>query len=196
MISFGSLRRKFMAQFPVIGPHANIECELMLANMKPLALLPVFDFSGTEEIPAHLKKCHSDRIRLDQAAEDGRLLSETFCYHPNKDENQPLQTVRIYGQKEHQADFEEFTNHYRAVITATSEEEEDAAYGLLTKEWGEYLGYRKRDQLFFNLSTTYTPNFHTHLVRMNAPFQSAYLTEMRNAALKEIEAQSIQPPEI
>lgn len=68
------MRRSFLSAFPVIGPHADIEMELMLAGKKPITWTFVAPDDATCD-DIRMQKAHRDRKLLDRAVTQGKLIS-------------------------------------------------------------------------------------------------------------------------
>ena len=157
-----------LAQLPVIGPHADIEAELLLAGIKPIGWVSVyrddyypqerdFDFASLDadkkkKLSEGLKKTRHEidmRRKLDEEVTKGNLKSVDVHY-PGRDPNDKGSISRVYCQPEHEQEMrmvaavsQKFAN--REPLTP----EEDK--NLAKKDMGEYLGYRKRDTMLFRL---------------------------------------------
>ncbi|GEM_PF-207686 len=142
-MKFKSLKREFLAAFPVIGPHVGIEAELMLAKKKDITWSPVFD-GDTNFGDDRILKMHLDRKRMDQAVEEGALIAMDVEYmHPQTPGERHI--LRHYAQPECEDILKRVVACYKY-----DRDPENHPESYLEKDIGHYLGYKKRDILFFN----------------------------------------------
>jgi len=163
-MKISKLKQQFLAAFPVIGPHSNIEAELMLAGTKPIAQYGLFDLPPNA--PVQFKKEVHDRLRLDRAVADGLLVStdRTFEF----EEGYPV-TFRFFAQPENEQEMIEYADGYETAETHT-------------KDYGRYLGYRRRDIALFRLNCSLPDIISRKLIDLNAPFQRAHLRQQLESA--------------
>lgn len=132
------------AQMPVIGPHAGIEPALLLSGHKRMGWIPAF--TDPETIP-HLigeaRREYDIQKELDDAVAAGKLKSIDVVYKPQG--NFLGGTVRHYCQPQFE---EEMRFIARINEKLFNHERPDEA---LKKSFGDYLGYRKRDQLLWKV---------------------------------------------
>ena len=163
-----SLTEKFLAAFPVIGPHADIEGELMLAGQKPIALFDVFTPHPNDDFER--KKMCYDRLRMDQAVTNGTLVSAD---REITQEDGESFTMRFFAQPEKEQEMLEFADGY------------NSGAGL-TKSHGAYLGYRKRDICLFRATSILPEPIEKSLINLNTIFQRAYSDkQLKNAGIEE-----------
>jgi hypothetical protein len=158
------MKRSFLALFPVVGPHADIEAELMLVGKKPITWSLVVPDDVTFKA-WRTQKEHQDRKLLDQAVAEGKLIAvDVEMRHPD----QHITIFRHYaqlGQEENLRRVSEFNKH---AFNSDHLPEVD-----LDKDIGHYLGYKKRDILFFN-NFNLLPNFITRaIINLNSLCQQA-----------------------
>lgn len=168
-----SLKRKFLATLPVIGPHANIEAEMMLAGKKPITWMHAMkENEHTEDI--RLKIEQRGRKLLDKAVESGQLIAidvkQLNPNHPNGG-----MVFRHYAQPDNEEKLKLIAAYNTAAFNGKepSQELEKA----LDKDFGHYLGYRKRDILFFNniINSRHVPNvIKDKILDLNVRSQKAY----------------------
>lgn len=170
------LKESFLAAMPVIGPHAHIESELMLAGEKPLTWIFVFpdtaDFSHPE-----VKNIYKAQKKLDQAVLEGRLISQDVEQR-DPENSAPANIIRHYAQPKNREDLKKV-----AAFNSKAFNREDLSDVMLDKDLGHYLGYRKRDIYFFNyiVNSAVLPDaLVTSLIEMNAPCQKALQNKLLN----------------
>ncbi|MBL8846814.1 MAG: hypothetical protein JNN24_13680 [Hyphomicrobium zavarzinii] len=159
-MNFGKLTDKFLATLPVIGPHAGIEAELLLAKRKPIGgPFLIADDSDPKKMCRSILKASLDRIRLDEAVENGRLSSV--------DLNSDGLTFRYYCQSDQHEQLKNSLERNQYVF-------------------GEEFGYRPRDIRFFEWYIQ-LPDWLGSVVRsLNAPIQHAFLnTALRDAGIDD-----------
>lgn len=158
------LVQKFMAQFPVIGPHAGIECELMLAGIKPVTWMPVLTANSAYRYTRGLLEEQRRRILLDRAVEEGKLISRDIYYRDSKDvEN----IERFYAQPDRED-----------LMNILADDHEKFLNGQMSEEvldYGSLLGYRKRDCFYFNHTRGAVKSFSSYT---NIAFLWAYQNEL------------------
>jgi hypothetical protein len=171
------LKQKFLAAMPVIGPHAHIEAELMLAGKKPLTWVIAAPDETVYQDP-YMQKDHEGRKLLDQAVREGKLIAKDVEFHrPN--EPQYRFTARHYAQPDQKENLD--------LVTAFNEKAFnflDYSDVNLDKDLGHYVGYKKRDIFFFNHITNsglLPPSIVNKIIDLNASCQAA----RRNAYLQE-----------
>lgn len=145
MARLKNLFNSLAGQLPVIGPHANIEARLLLAGKKPLGWVLVEPDELVFDNPSAQAE-HEARKGLDEAVRAGKIIAEDVLVYRLSDANgvvrersEPL-NFRHYCQPGHEKDLEAVVAYNRK---AFNHEEPDGS--LLKKDFGEYLGYRKRD---------------------------------------------------
>jgi hypothetical protein len=135
---------KIWAQLPVIGPHAGIEAELLLNGTKPLGWIDIVPPWADPDHPPFVKARALEQ-RLDAAVAEGRLSAiDVAVPRPH---NLPGNYIyRHYCQKGLEADLEKLATFHRFVFNGKKPE------GVtLDKSFGDYLGYRQRDQKYFKV---------------------------------------------
>lgn len=127
-MKLSTLKRDFLATFPAIGSHYEIEAELLLAGIKPVGW-----FEITDEIPSHpiFQKRHADRLKLDEAVKAGKLSSTDI------NNSQAGYWQRLYCQP----GLEEQMH----LVAKTEKGEIPASL----YEHGRRMGYRRRDAFYF-----------------------------------------------
>ena len=142
------LKRAFLSVFPVIGPHADIEAELLLAGKKPVASFVVDDFDDEQlsNLSQRSLKKHLDRLRLDDAVEFGKLISKDVKVNAPRPDLQD-QILRYYALPHEKDNLEKITRSHESILSG----QED---GAPNADFGKIYGYRKRDTLLFNLIIT------------------------------------------
>lgn len=169
-----SLKRSFLAAFPVIGPHADIEAELMLAGRKPLTWLNIVPDEFKDSSP-RAKKMHRDIKLLDKAVAEGKLLSIDVKLPSPGDAN----IIRHYAQPEQEESLKLMSEFNRQIWNCddTSKLDLDKLADNIgmdkNKGFGEYLGYKKRDILFFKYTTSMPKFISNALINLNASCQQA-----------------------
>lgn len=169
-----SLKRHFMAAFPVIGPHSDIEPELMLSGKKPLTWMVVMSDNMVSK-DRRLQKEHEGRKQLDEAVENGTLIASDVTYtDPRFPEY--VHTLRHYAQPTQ-------TDQLRRVVefNKCALNRQDLSPVMLDKDAGHYLGYRKRDIFFFThiVNQKWLPGkLKDLIIDLNAPFQKAHREKM------------------
>jgi len=181
-MNFTKLKRDFLATLPVIGPHANIEADLMLAGLKPLTWFPAYPDeelkAGTLILNEGLKTWHYARKKLDKAVENGTLLSmdiETTV--PNIPEY--IDITRHYCQLDQEANMRRVAHFNLKAFERQEILDED-----LDKDIGHYLGYRRRDIAFFNaMQSGFVPKrLIPFIIKFNAPSQVALRQQLLERA--------------
>jgi hypothetical protein len=148
---------KFFAQFPMVGPHSDIEGELLLNGTKPLGWISILPDTADPNHPPFIKE-REVQARLDAAVEEGRLSSKDVTYRLRGPDGKPgprEYVSRHYCQKGLEADLEKMVAFNQAAFNG---QRTDAK---LDKSFGDYLGYRQRDQEFFK----FTQDMGRHLPR-------------------------------
>ncbi len=137
-----SLRNKFLSQLPVVGPHADIEAELMLAGLKPITWTVVVpEDKHIEDL--RIKIRHEGRKRLDEAVKEGKLIAIDVEQALPQDPGN-LTIIRHYAQPENEDKLKRI-----AAFNTNAFNGEPSSIDLGV-DMGYHLGYRKRDILFFN----------------------------------------------
>ncbi|MEZ0260220.1 MAG: hypothetical protein ACAH80_04380 [Alphaproteobacteria bacterium] len=129
----------------MIGPHAGIEAELLLNGTKRLGWIDIVPPWADANHPPFVKARALEQ-RLDEAVAEGRLSAiDVTVPRPN---NLPGNYIyRHYCQKGLEADLEKVAAFNSFAFNRKSPE------GVtLDKSFGDYLGYRKRDQLYWKYS--------------------------------------------
>ena len=143
------LRRSFAHALPVNGPHANIECELLLAGKKPVGWFDIYSPQQIEDNKRSEKKIKElhDQERLDQAVKDGKLKSADGYAHETE------KIVRYYCQPEHENTMHALMmTQEKMYLLMQGEQPRELSLceqiSLASKgiyRYGTGLGYRKRD---------------------------------------------------
>jgi hypothetical protein len=154
MSLLGKLKRDFLAALPVIGPHADIEAELLLAGIKPVGWLWIYPDDETFK-NWRMRKEQRDRKILDRAVAEGKLKSIDTVR-----DNIPVR--RFYCQPGREEDMQ--------WVKAIEDGDENAARDC-KKEWNELYGYRKRDVLFYNYYFRFPEQLGSLMRQMNANAQ-------------------------
>ncbi len=132
------------AQIPVIGPHAGIEPALLLSGHKRLGWIPALtDPEVIERIRGEARREYDIQKELDDAVAAGKLKSLDVVY--KQQGNFLGGTVRHYCQPQFE---EEMRLIARINEKLFNREQPDEKLG---KSFGDYLGYRKRDQLLWKI---------------------------------------------
>jgi hypothetical protein len=178
-----SLKQAFLAACPVIGPHAGIEVDLMLAGKKPLTWIPVFS-DQANFADWRVMKMHEDRLRLDAAVEQGLLIAKdvtAFAGDPEK-----AFPVRHYALPSEKRRLEMLVAFNQCAMN-----DQDVSQADLKEDVGRYLGYRRRDVLFFNhiVNSPFIPGpIKTWIIDANAPCQRARRDQLLREAGVDVEA--------
>ena len=180
------LKRNILAAFPVVGPHADIEAELMLSGKKPLTWLhiPYPDWEIPKNVPItsdndwrEVKEAHGT-IELDKAVSKEKLISEDVAItkFPNLNEPPPhTPIVRHYAQIDQSENLSLIASINRSFFNF-QEPDEAILEAAIGKDFGDYLGYRRRDILFFNkvINNPYLPRpMAQALIELNSYSQAA-----------------------
>lgn len=145
--SFKNAAQNALSRLPVIGPHADIEAELLLGGVKPLGLLNVWSLN---EIPAgHLPwiKEYLDVRKLDKAVDEGRLISYDVQIKSSTGDTGRI--IRHYAQPDQKENIERLVAYHTKLWDESGEEPDESILG--DKSFGQYLGYRRQDEIFFDL---------------------------------------------
>lgn len=173
-MSLKSLKEKFLSALPVIGPHADIEADLMLAGKKPL----MWTFVAPDEMhfdDPRMQKQHEDRKRLDQAVKEGKLIALDIT-RDNAGHPDSINVFRHYAQPEEEDKLKRIVAFNEKTFNF-----QDYSEVNLDKDIGHYLGYRRRDILFFNntIGSPYLPEAAKRwIVGLNESAQRAYRTRL------------------
>lgn len=164
-----SIKSRFLASFPVIGPHADIEADLMLAGKKPITWVFVAPDEAKFDDP-RMQRQHEGRKRLDRAVEEGRLIAidveQRYDEHPEY-----VGVYRHYAQPENEEKLKQVVAFNKQAFNGR-----DVSQVELDKDMGHYLGYRRRDIFFFNnvINAPLLPEgLRDVIIRFNAPCQQA-----------------------
>ena len=145
-MSLHDLKNLLLSQLPVIGPHSDIEGQLLLNGTKPMGWIDLLPPTADPGFGSNRKKLELQK-QLDQAVEDGRLKSADVVVRLRGADGKPGAgppcTFRHYCQPGNESDMEKMVVFNQK---AFSGEQPDAN---LEKSFGDYLGYRKRDQMLF-----------------------------------------------
>ncbi|MGQ0527306.1 MAG: hypothetical protein ACT4OY_04660 [Alphaproteobacteria bacterium] len=159
---------------PVIGPHADIECELLLAGIKPAGWLTI----GSREQAGddfRLRKIVRDIPLLDQAVKEGKLISRDVSY---KDvHSQEIFTIRHYAQP----DKEKFLN----ILCRDHENlwnDKEIPEEISEEPYGTLLGYRQRDVYFFDITQRLPQSLSNWIITFNNISQIAYQRKLLTEA--------------
>ena len=166
-MSFSWLKRQFFATFPVVGPHTHIESDLMLAGKKPLTWVYVARDDEPETIESRGRK------RLDEAVTDGRLLAVDVVQRYS-DDPENVSVFRHYAQLDQEENLKRVATFNKCAFNQEDCSEAEAALDA-GKDFGDYLGYRKRDILFFNyvINSGWLPDrVKMGLIRLNSVCQN------------------------
>ncbi len=152
MSVWSKLKRDFLAAMPVIGPHSDIECELLLAGKKPVGWVT----TNNPRMPRDgwsAKKSLRDVKILDEAVANGKLKSTKLPI-----ENDGV--VNFYCLPE----YEELMNLTKRQMQRDAE----ADRSLEHISWHQILGYRRRDELFWSFYEKLPENFR-YAILNNSP---------------------------
>ncbi len=130
------------AQLPVIGPHAGIEPALLLSGHKPLGW--IFAYTDPEmiaRISGEPRREYEIQLELDAAVAAGKLKSFDVVIMRDG----LTSTTRHYCQPQFE---EEMRFIARINERLFNRQQPDEA---LKKSFGDYLGYRKRDQMLWRI---------------------------------------------
>lgn len=156
-----NLRRHFLNAMPVIGPHADIEAELLLAGIKPVGFLFVFRDEEKEFLQDwRSKKLYRDVKILDQAVTQGKLKSMDMPLNGSG-------ILRYYCQP---------GKERLMKIAADGNAGDEEAQKL--SSWHKILGYRRRDELFFNFCQRLPMSVRDAIVEFNANAQVTHREEL------------------
>lgn len=126
-----------------IGPHDGYEGPLMLAGVKPMALLPVFEEDDVL-LDSSLHVMKDNCTQLTEAVDNGRLISKDVIFPPGSHFNPSDKNniLRIFAQPELADDLDHFAKEYQLYVDS-----DDPEYDQwdLPKDIGEYLGYSEQD---------------------------------------------------
>jgi hypothetical protein len=179
-----SIKRSFLAAFPVVGPHANIEAELMLAGKKPIT----WAFVASDEVILRglgAQKKQQGRKLLDRAVADGKLIAvDVECPYPEHPEYVAI--FRHYAQLGQEENLARVSECNRRAFNRLGLSEVP-----LGKDMGYYLGYRKRDILFFNyvVNSNLLPMFIKRgIIGLHSPCQRARREELLLEAGYDLQA--------
>lgn len=164
------------AQMPVIGPHAGIEPALLLSGHKPIGWVPVFtDPDIIPNLIGEPRREYEVQQQLDAAVAAGQLKS---CDVEIRDKSSDRTFVsRHYCQPQFE---EEMQLLARVNQRLFNREQPDEA---LKKNFGEYLGYRKRDQMLWRILPDLPKPVADAIYKLNATMtQPAYQQHMLNKA--------------
>lgn len=137
----------FIGSYGIVGPHQGYEAKLMLAGVKPIAQLPVFDPLSTPRDRA-LRKAQEDCAELTQAAKDG-LIRSLDMVMPEKYGGR---TLRFFC-------LPDYVDDMRQLADATARAWKDPTYDFndIGRGPGEFLGYTKADiDVFANRPAYYS----------------------------------------
>ncbi|WP_421896394.1 hypothetical protein [Marinoscillum sp.] len=164
-----SLKNKLLAAFPIIGPHADIEAEMMLAGKKPVTWMFVMPDDGKPR-DIRIKLEQEGRKKLDQAVKEGKLVSiDVEQRHPQAPNGKLI--FRHYAQKGNEKSLKRISTFNKEAFNGLEHTVQ------LDKDIGYYLGYRKRDIFFFNhvINSSYVPSqWKVKMINMNSYCQRAF----------------------
>jgi hypothetical protein len=153
-VNIRSIKRSFLAAFPVVGPHTNIEAELMLAGKKPLT----WTFVAPDDMTfkdLSMQKDHQGRKLLDCAVAERKLIAVDI---EQRDPDHPEYVVvfRHYAQPGQEENLKRVSEFNRRAFNRL-----DLSEVSLDQDMGHYLGYQRRDILFFNhiVHSGFLPDF-------------------------------------
>jgi hypothetical protein len=144
-MNFASLKRSFLAAFPVVGPHAGVESELLLAGKKPLGWTLVAP-DDTQFKDPRMQKDHQGRMLLDRAVASGNLIAidvEQRNKHAPAEES--VIVLRHYAQLGQEQNLRRVSEFNKRAFNGLNISDAD-----LDQDMGHYLGYRRRDIFLFN----------------------------------------------
>jgi hypothetical protein len=158
-----SARVSLLAQFPVIGPHGNAEteAELLLSGKKPMGWIAVVP-DNVDPFAPEIRRMIAMEAKLDEAVREGRLKAvDVVVKQTPPGGGAPLEyTTRHYAQPGFEKDMETVAAYNRKLWNGEKPEMP------LDKRFGDYLGYRKRDQALFEGLQKYRPYLPRSLVDM------------------------------
>lgn len=161
------------AQLPVIGPHAGIEPALLLSGHKPLGW--IFAYTDPEmiaRITGEPRREYDNQLELDAAVAAGKLTScDVVSVH-----NGMASTIRHYCQPQYEEEMRFIARVNEKLFNRQQPDEE------LQKSFGDYLGYRKRDQMLWRILPDLPKPVADMIVKLNGITQPAYHQHMLNKA--------------
>lgn len=163
MLSSGWQKAKvsLLAQFPVIGPHGGDvnEAELLLSGKKPLGWIPVVPESADPFFPENQKRIAMEK-QLAEAVKEGRLKSiEVVTRRTSPNGFVWEDKTRHYAQPGLEQDLKTMAAYNEKIWNG---QQPDV---MPEKSFGDYLGYRKRDQMLFDAIQKYRPYIPQSVVR-------------------------------
>ena len=135
-----------LSQFPVIGPHGTpqSEAELLLSGKKPLGWIPVVP-DVVEPFYPENRRLLAMEAKLDEAVKEGRLKAVDVSITYDRPGNTPFTSItRHYAQPGNEKDLETIAAYNQKIWNKEKPDVEP------DKSFGDYLGYRKRDQMLFD----------------------------------------------
>lgn len=144
--SFKNAAQNALSRLPVIGPHADIEAELLLGGVKPLGWLNVWSLDGIPAGYLPAIKQYLDVQKLDKAVHEERLIS--YDVQGKSPTGDVLYTVRHYAQPDQKENIERIVAYHTKLWNGSGEEPDESILG--DKSFGQYLGYRRQDEIFFD----------------------------------------------
>lgn len=164
------------AQMPVIGPHAGIEPVLLLSGHKPLGWIHAFTDSETIEcITGEPRREYDIQKELDAAVSSGKLKSVDVV-QKLRDSNSEI-TIRHYCQPQFEDEMHFIARINEKLFNRQQPDEN------LKKSFGDYLGYRKRDQLLWKVLPDLPKPLQDAIYKLNASVtQTAYQQHMLHKA--------------
>ncbi|MEZ0226168.1 MAG: GNAT family N-acetyltransferase [Alphaproteobacteria bacterium] len=181
MLSSGwqSAKVSLLAQLPVIGPHGNAEteAELLLSGKKPMGWITVVP-DNIDPFSPEYRRMIAMEAKLDEAVREGRLKAvNVVVKRTPPGGGAPMEyTTRHYCQPGLENDMARVAAYNQKVWNG------EAPAMPLEKRFGDYLGYRQRDQMLFEGLQKYNPYLPRSLVNtiygLNRHYiQPAYLEQ-------------------
>lgn len=150
-----------IAQLPVIGPHGGDvnEGELLLSGKKPLGWIPVVPDNADPFIPENQRRIAMEK-KLAEAVKEGRLKSiEVVTRRTAPNGFVWEDKTRHYAQPGLEQDLKTIAAYNEKIWNG---QQPDV---MPEKSFGDYLGYRKRDQMLFDAIQKYRPYIPQSVVR-------------------------------
>lgn len=188
-MNYRQIFNKIVAQLPVIGPHSGMEGLLLAAGKKPLGWVAVvnknFNLNQWQTLGEYLQV-----PILDGLVEQGQLISKDVTQKfPNTEASI---TIRHYAQSDKRDDLEEimYVNEL-----AFNKKDTDETYENMSKRYGDFLGYRTRDQYLFEniLHAPIIPNsIKAAIARTNPARQAAYQQDLIRQIQNEPQSEAVK----
>lgn len=134
-MNINSLKRHFLATFPVLAPHDRIEAELMLYGNKRVTMMKIFTEKTNSTDQSAIRTRNTIKI-LEQAVKESQLVARDL---DQKNPHSPY-IFRYYAQKDQANKLELLTDFSKLASSKKGD-----PLRVIEEMTGLYLGYRKRD---------------------------------------------------